>query len=557
MRTNRKIAVASAALTVALFFAGCKKGTALAPIENGTAGQDPSQSNLMQMPDGTVQAAPAQRVQVAGQSYSAQPTANGENYAQNGAQNESAQYNQAPATTGDYVYDESDDPYAEYADPNVYADQAPPPLPEYEQPEAPGPDYIWTPGYWDYANAGYYWVPGAWVAAPYAGGLWTPPWWGFYGGHYRFHRGYWATHIGFYGGINYGFGYIGYGYGGGYWRDNHFWYNRSYNRVRPDFRNVYTRNINVNQRYVNNSRNSYYGRGGINRPMAPQERIAAFQPHTNAMPSQIQHREAAQQDRRQFFTQNRGRPAQAVENRGLAAQAGIQRPAPLPRAVLQQRVNEVRQQQVQRQQLTQQRGPQNAQGVQQNRQPQEQVRGQQLQNRQQELNNRQQQVQTRQQQTVQRGQAEQQRQQQVQTQNGQRQQQLQQREQTNLQRQQTVQNTQNVQRQQQLQQRQQQLQQRQTQVQQNAVREQQNAQRVQQQNAQHQQVEAQRQQQVQQREQQNVQRQQQQVQRQQQQVQRQVQQAPRPAPMQRPAPAARPAASAPMARPEGGGEHHR
>src|SRR5579885_1872110 len=40
---------------------------------------------------------------------------------------------------------------------------APPPLPVYEQPIAPGPGYIWTPGYWAWDPAyGYYWVPGAW-----------------------------------------------------------------------------------------------------------------------------------------------------------------------------------------------------------------------------------------------------------------------------------------------------------------------------------------------------------------------------------------------------------
>ncbi len=44
--------------------------------------------------------------------------------------------------------------------------QAPPPLPDYEQPEAPGDGYLWTPGYWAYGNGGYFWQPGAWVLAP-------------------------------------------------------------------------------------------------------------------------------------------------------------------------------------------------------------------------------------------------------------------------------------------------------------------------------------------------------------------------------------------------------
>jgi hypothetical protein len=39
---------------------------------------------------------------------------------------------------------------------------APPDLPVYEQPLCPGEDYIWTPGYWAYADDDYYWVPGTW-----------------------------------------------------------------------------------------------------------------------------------------------------------------------------------------------------------------------------------------------------------------------------------------------------------------------------------------------------------------------------------------------------------
>ncbi len=101
----------------------------------------------------------------------------------------------------------------------VQASEPPPPLPDYSQPPAPGDDYIWTPGYWGYANAGYYWVPGAWIVAPYVGALWTPPWWGYDNGVYQWHSGYWGPHIGYYGGINYGFGYTGRGYYGAYWNN--------------------------------------------------------------------------------------------------------------------------------------------------------------------------------------------------------------------------------------------------------------------------------------------------------------------------------------------------
>ena len=82
----------------------------------------------------------------------------------------------------------------------------PPALPVYEQPALPAAGYIWTPGYWAYGDAGYFWVPGVWVQPPSAGLLWTPGYWGFEGGVYGWHAGYWGPHVGFYGGVNYGFG---------------------------------------------------------------------------------------------------------------------------------------------------------------------------------------------------------------------------------------------------------------------------------------------------------------------------------------------------------------
>ena len=104
---------------------------------------------------------------------------------------------------------------------------APPPLPVYEQPYCPGAGYIWTPGYWAYGDEGYFWVPGTWVLAPQVGFLWTPGYWGWGGSAYIWHVGYWGPQIGFYGGVNYGFGYTGYGYEGGYWRGRNFYYNQN------------------------------------------------------------------------------------------------------------------------------------------------------------------------------------------------------------------------------------------------------------------------------------------------------------------------------------------
>src|SRR5271156_828811 len=41
----------------------------------------------------------------------------------------------------------------------------PPALPVYDQPASPGDGYLWTPGYWAWADdsSDYYWVPGTWV----------------------------------------------------------------------------------------------------------------------------------------------------------------------------------------------------------------------------------------------------------------------------------------------------------------------------------------------------------------------------------------------------------
>ena len=75
---------------------------------------------------------------------------------------------------------------------------APPVLPVYVQPMCPQPNLMWTPGYWSYGSdqGDYFWVPGAWVPAPYGGALWTPPYWGFAGGQYGFHGGYWGAQVG-------------------------------------------------------------------------------------------------------------------------------------------------------------------------------------------------------------------------------------------------------------------------------------------------------------------------------------------------------------------------
>jgi WXXGXW repeat (2 copies) len=160
------------------------------------------------------------------------------------------------------------------------------------QPMCPGPGYFWTPGYWAYGPAGYYWVPGAWVVAPQPGLLWTPGYWGWGGGAYVWHAGYWGPHVGFYGGINYGFGYFGTGFGGGRWDHGRFFYNTAVWHVNTHvIRNVYVDRTVVRNVYVN--RVSYNGgRGGIDARPTREEMNYEHERHFAATPMQARHEQS-------------------------------------------------------------------------------------------------------------------------------------------------------------------------------------------------------------------------------------------------------------------------
>jgi Domain of unknown function (DUF4124)/WXXGXW repeat (2 copies) len=163
-------------------------------------------------------------------------------------------------------------------DPNVdagiSASTAPPPLPTTDQPPCPEEGDLWTPGYWAWDGGAYYWVPGVWVPPPRVGVLWTPGYWAYVGIVFVFHRGYWGPLVGYYGGINYGFGYGGIGYVGGRWVGNTFAYNRAANNVNANvFRHVYDEPV-VNRGGF--SRVSYNGGpGGTSNVPTAQERLAA------------------------------------------------------------------------------------------------------------------------------------------------------------------------------------------------------------------------------------------------------------------------------------------
>ncbi len=190
------------------------------------------------------------------------------------------------------------------------APEPPPPLPEYSQPECPGDNYLWTPGYWAYSPAGYYWAPGDWVMAPWAGALWTPPWWGYSGRSYLWHAGYWGPYVGFYGGINYGFGYTGQGFYGGYWQNGSFNYNRAAMNVNARVRNVYDRHVID---YTPRNRISYNGgRDGLSVRPTPSEQVALRERRMQALPVQRQQERDASANRGQFASVNQGHPAVAA-----------------------------------------------------------------------------------------------------------------------------------------------------------------------------------------------------------------------------------------------------
>ena len=162
--------------------------------------------------------------------------------------------------------------------------EAPPPLESEEQPPCPVDGYLWTPGYWGWGGGAYYWVPGIWVQPPRLGLLWTPGYWTYVGAVYVLRPGYWGPHVGYYGGINYGFGYVGTGFAGGHWMGNVFAYNTAVSHVNIA-RNTYSETVTVTINRV-----SYNGGpGGTVTVPSAAERAAAAEPHIAATPLQRQY----------------------------------------------------------------------------------------------------------------------------------------------------------------------------------------------------------------------------------------------------------------------------
>jgi len=200
---------------------------------------------------------------------------------------------------------------------------APPELPIYEQPFCPQPNLIWTPGYWAYGDDDYYWVPGTWVPAPYEAALWTPPYWGWFGGRYRFHGGYWGRHVGYYGGVDYGYGYGGIGFSGGEWRGNEFAYNTAVMRVNESvIHTTYNDRTIVERNTIGaRSRVSYNGGpGGVQHVATPEERVADRDQHTAPTKVQTQHQQTVRADKTSYAKANGGHPRTVVAAKPLGGE---------------------------------------------------------------------------------------------------------------------------------------------------------------------------------------------------------------------------------------------
>jgi hypothetical protein len=214
--------------------------------------------------------------------------------------------------------DQSLPPSSEY---QAVAQSAPPPLPTYDQPPIPGPGYVWTPGYWDWSDdAGdYYWVPGTWVQPPQSGVLWTPGYWRYYNGHYLYSDGYWGPQVGFYGGVDYGYGYGGNGYDGGRWQGNQFYYNSQANNLGAA-RIAATYSQAIAESAIRVSFNG--GPGGLRVAPVQADFVAAQARHAPPTSDQRDQARMASAQPQLRASVNRGAPPIAATARPKAFQAG-------------------------------------------------------------------------------------------------------------------------------------------------------------------------------------------------------------------------------------------
>ncbi len=123
-----------------------------------------------------------------------------------------------------------------------------------------------------------------------------------------------GRHVGFYGGINYGFGYFGAGFVGGRWDGGHFFYNRSVANVNvTNIHNVYNTTV-INNTTIN--RVSYNGgNGGINARPTAEEEAAGRERHVGPVAAQTEHVNAARSNPQLRADMNHGKPPIAATAR--------------------------------------------------------------------------------------------------------------------------------------------------------------------------------------------------------------------------------------------------
>jgi WXXGXW repeat (2 copies) len=410
MKDFLRLVLASVVLALVAGAAGCKSNQNPTSADQNSAAdqapaQDPANANVAPVSNASDNTAapsgaytqdqnpqPAAPARPAPRPRASAPQPSGGQYA-------SDQYPTQPDQNADqYSSGDNYDNYGGAYTPVEYATQAPPPLPAYQQPPCPGDGYIWTPGSWRWDNGqGYYWAPGAWVRSPYVGALWTPGWWGSSGNRYGWHQGYWGRHVGYYGGVPYGYGYNGSGYEGGYWHGNDFAYNRTVNNVNTTVvKNVYVYKV-TNVVDVNITRVSYNGgRGGIQERPRPAEIVAMREQHNPPMETQVQLAQQARSDRQNFARYNNNRPQMVAVAHPVQADHDVRPPAEVHYQAAQQQQQQREQQQRTQQEQQQQRAQQQQQ--QQREQQQKQQHAQQQQRDQQQQQRAQQQQQQREQQ---------------------------------------------------------------------------------------------------------------------------------------------------------------
>ena len=198
----------------------------------------------------------------------------------------------------------------------LFVNIPPPPIPVYYQPPAPGPGFVWIPGYWAWGPAGYYWVPGYWEMAPYVGLYWTPGYWAFDPDCdcYGWDDGYWGPQVGFYGGINYGAGYFGVGYVGGYWNGPTFVYNTAVTNVNVTYvHNTYFNSAVIASHTIVSNRVAFNGGPGGDPARPTRAQLAVARMHRDPpTAAQLQHAQWAGRDRNFLYSVNHGHPGQAA-----------------------------------------------------------------------------------------------------------------------------------------------------------------------------------------------------------------------------------------------------